>query len=181
MPEHGEQPQTAAEAGLLDILLPDAITKILMLLAEAPESIVAFSITSTLAHEICTGVWAPLCSKVTDTFPGQLKDVPWSPEAWRLTSHKDLYLSLLLPFKPLLQQRVWHSMKMPAGQLLVIDAQPPCLLARSVFYRDLEGPPFGRLVFVVRLPDKGKVREAQTETQTERHRLPQLMVGKQST
>ena len=144
---------------LLDVLKPDTLRKVFLLLSDTPKSIVALSLTCSQALSICSSesLWKSLCNTIIHTCPPQLRECDWSPTTWNASSYQDLYMNLLLPFKPLLQQRFWHSTKMTSGQLLVIDAQPPLIVARSVFYKDLERPPFSQLVFVVGLPGQKKV------------------------
>jgi hypothetical protein len=151
------QPHAAAStdtaACMLDLLLPDTLINILKLLHDSPESIVAFSLTCSQAQQLCSDhLWFDLCRSITDILPGQLRNVDWSPSFWGLDSHRELYIRLLQPYRPLLQQRVWHTTKMPSGQLLVVDAMPPVIVGRSVSYRTLQGDPLSHALFVVRLP-----------------------------
>lgn len=149
------------EPQIFEMLLPDTIIKILKMLSDTPEAIVTFGLTCSLANDICSddSLWLDLCKCATDTFPSQLRSQDWSPAAWRVGSYRELYISLLLPYWPLLQHRYWHTTKMSAGQLLVIDAYPPCVVASSVFYKRLQGPAFSHPIFIIRLPDKGRVRQ----------------------
>jgi hypothetical protein len=144
---------TDAAACMMDLLLPDTIVKILKLLWDSPASIIAFSLTCSQAQQLCSdrNLWTDLCRSITDTLPGSLRSVNWRPVKWELKSHRELYIRLLQPYRPLLQQRVWHTTKMPAGQLLIVDADPPFLHARSVYFRSLQGCPFKHEVFLVKL------------------------------
>jgi hypothetical protein len=144
---------------MMDLLLPDTILKILKLLWDSPESIVAFSLSCSQAQQLCSDrhLWGDLCRSITDALPGPLRSVDWLPSEWNVASHRELYIRLLQPYKPLLQQRVWHTTKMPAGQLLVFDAEPPFVWGRSVFFRSLQGCPFAHAVFVISLPHPSKV------------------------
>lgn len=58
---------------------------------------------------------------------------------------------LLLPFGQLLG-RLWHSTTAPSGMLLAVDAEAPRLVARSIYYKTLNGGPFCHDVFAVELP-----------------------------
>ncbi|WIA33544.1 hypothetical protein OEZ86_006668 [Tetradesmus obliquus] len=73
------------------------------------------------------------------------------PELWRAASHKQLWIGLLLPFGQLLG-RLWHSTTAPSGMLLAVDAEAPRLVARSIYYKTLNGGPFCHDVFAVELP-----------------------------
>jgi len=152
------------EPQIFEVLLPDTIIKILKMLSDTPKAIAAFGLTCSLAHDICSddSMWLDLCKRITDTLPSQLRRQDWSPAAWRVGSYRELYISLLLPYWPLLQHRFWHTTKMSSGQLLVIDAHPPCVVASSMFYKRLQGPAFSHPVFIIRLPDKGRVRQLKT-------------------
>ena len=156
---------TDAAACMMDLLLPDTIIKILKLLWDDPASIIAFSLTCSQAQQLSSDrhLWTDLCRSITDTLPVPLRSVDWSPVTWGLDSHKELYIRLLQPYKLLLQQRVWHTTKMPAGQLLIVDADPPCLHARSVYFRSLQGGPFVHAVFVLKLFPPAKVGSSHTE------------------
>jgi hypothetical protein len=59
--------------------------------------------------------------------------------------------SLLLPYGQLLG-RLWHSSSSPPGMLLAVDAEAPRLVARSIYYKTLNGGPFCHDVFAVELP-----------------------------
>jgi hypothetical protein len=59
--------------------------------------------------------------------------------------------SLLLPYGQLLG-RLWHSSTSPTGMLLAVDAEAPRLVARSIYYKTLNGGPFCHDVFAVELP-----------------------------
>lgn len=160
--EH-DQPQSGSQAPpvcILDVLLPDTTLSILKLLSRSPACIVAFSLTCTQAHELCSDqkLWSPLCRDIIQTLPSPTRDACWSPSAWTADRYRELYCCLLHPYRQLLQQRLWHTIKMPHGQLLVIDAQPHCLVARSICYRNLQGHAFSHAIFRVQLPDCRKVR-----------------------
>jgi hypothetical protein len=150
---------TDAAACMMDLLLPDTILKIFKLLWDTPESIIAFSLTCSQAQQLCSDclLWDGLCRSITDTLPGPLRRVDWRPAAWGVSSHMKLYIRLLQPYRVLLQQQVWHTTKMPAGQLLVWDADPPFVWGRSVYFRSLQGLPFAHEVFVISLPRSSKV------------------------
>lgn len=159
--EH-DQPQGGSQtppACMLDVLLPDTVLSILKLLSLSPACIVAFSLTCTQAHELCSDqkLWSPLCRDLIQTFPSPTRAASWYPSAWAADSCRELYICLLQPYRQLLQQRLWHTTKMPHGQLLVIDAQPPCLIARSIFYKNLQGHALSHTVFRVQLPVSHKV------------------------
>jgi hypothetical protein len=139
---------------MLDVLTPDNIVRILKLLSDSPECIVAFSLTCSQAHQLCSDetMWRSLCNELTASLPQAYRSVDWEPAAWHTESYQDLYMCLLHPYRPLLQQRVWWTTKMVAGQLLVVDAQPPLLVGRSVSYTSLRAGPVSHAVFVVRMP-----------------------------
>lgn len=141
-------------ACMLEALTPDSIVRILKLLADSPQCIVAFSLTCSLAQQLCSdeAIWKSLCNELTASLPHAYSSVDWDPAAWQTASYKELYICLLHPYRPLLQQRLWHTTKMPAGQLLVLEAQPPVLVGRSVSYNSLQAGPVSHAVFVVRLP-----------------------------
>jgi hypothetical protein len=141
-------------ACILDVLLPDTVIQILKLLSRTPESIVAFSLSCSQAYQLCfdQNLWTDLCRSITDTLPGHFRYTDWLPSAWGVGSHKELYICLLQPYRPLLQQRVWHTTKMASGQLLVIDVMQPLIVGRSVSYTNLQGGPASHALFVVRLP-----------------------------
>jgi hypothetical protein len=150
---------------ILNVLLPDTIVTILTLLSSTtPESIVAFSLSCSQAYQLCSDeqLWTDLCRSITAALPAQLQQQDWSPSAWAVGSHKELYICLLQPYRPLLQQRVWHTTKMAPGQLLVIDAKPPCLVGRSVFFTALQGPAYSHPVFLVCVPQDRKVGQPDT-------------------
>jgi hypothetical protein len=142
-------------ACILDVLLPDTVSQILKLLSRTPESIVAFSLSCSQAYHLCSdqNLWTDLCKSITDLLPDQLRFKNWSADAWELESHKELYIGLLQPYRPLLQQRVWHTTKMAPGQLLVIDVMQPLIVGRSVFYNTLQGSPNSHPLFVVCMPN----------------------------
>jgi hypothetical protein len=141
-------------ACMFDVLTPDMFARILKLLSDSPEDIVAFSLTCSQAHQLCSDetIWRSLCSELTASLPQQYRNVNWEPAAWHTESYQELYMCLLHPYRPLLQQRVWWTTKMAAGQLLVVDAQPPLLVGRSVSYNSLRAGPVSHAVFVVRMP-----------------------------
>jgi hypothetical protein len=68
-----------------------------------------------------------------------------------VTSATCLCCSLLLPFGQLLG-RLWHSTTAPSGMLLAVDAEAPRLVARSIYYKTLNGGPFCHDIFAVELP-----------------------------
>lgn len=146
----------AEPACILDVLLPDTIIQILKLLRHTPACIASFSLSCSQAYALCSdaALWAGLCRAITDALPRAFAGVDWSPAAWGVGSHRELYACLLQPYAPLLQQRMWHTSKMPAGQLLVIDVMQPLIVGRSVSYKSLQGGPISRGVFVVRLPNQ---------------------------
>lgn len=141
-------------ACMFDVLAPDSIVRILKLLSDSPECIVAFSLTCSQAHQLCSDetMWRTLCSDMTASLQQAYRSVDWNPAAWHTESYQELYMCLLHPYRPLLQQRVWWTTKMLAGQLLVVDAQPPLLVGRSVSYTSLQAGPVSHAVFVVRMP-----------------------------
>lgn len=157
--DHLQGGSQTSPACILDILLPETILSILKLLSQSPACIVAFSLTCTQAHEPCSDekLWSPLCRDLIQTFASPARAACWHPSAWTADSYRELYICLLHPYRQLLQQRMWHTTKMPHGQLLVIDAQPPCLVARSIFYKTLQGHAFSHAVFRVQLPASHKV------------------------
>lgn len=68
-----------------------------------------------------------------------------------LTDQLCLGCRLLLPYGQLLGQ-LWHSTTWPSGQLVVVDAEPPRLVARSLYYKSLNGGPCCHDVFTIELP-----------------------------
>lgn len=146
------QPMSSDEAAkrLIELPINILLHHVLALLADTPLDIISFGCTCQAAHKLANddSLWSFLC-----------KGFPWpDPASWNAVNHKQLYLALVLPYSHLLHH-LWHSTTWPVGQLIRVDAEPPRLVARSLYFKGLNAGPYCHDVFVVELAP-GQVRTA---------------------
>lgn len=131
-----------ASKRLIDLPTNIFLHHVLALLADTPLDIIHFGCTCKAAHRLANddSLWHQFC-----------KALPWpEPAAWNAADAKHLYLALVLPYSHLLHH-LWHSTTWPVGQLVRVDAEPPRLVARSMYFKGLIAGPYCHDVFVVEL------------------------------